>query len=685
MKILTLDFETRSRANLKDVGVWRYSQDPSTRVLCLAYKWHGGECHLWTPDTGPFPQEIVDHVEAGGLVDAHNANFEVAIWLNVLTRHHGVKVVPRPRQWVDTMAVCAQRSLPLKLEHVGEVLRLPVQKDKRGTYLITRLCKPRKPSKKDPSEWCDDYELMLELYSYCKTDTESEEVLRDTIGFLPPDEQRLWTLDHIINVRGIRIDVEAVQAALKIVGYLSQRLEGELRDITGGEVETVGQVDKIGTWCHRQGFSVPNLRAETVEDMLDNADRNGMPADVRRVLSIRQQLARSSTKKFVTMLACVCDDDRIRGLLQYHGAGTGRWAGRLVQPQNFPRGSLEDYAKDLGMSGAEAMELLVSLVKLGKDSPADAAAAIESFFGDPMEALATSLRGMFVPEGRKVFRAADFSAIEAIVTAWLAGETWKLDAFRAIHRGEGYQGSEDMYCAAASKVYAYKVKNKKEHPKERQTGKTCELAFGYQGGVGAWRKFDSSDRYSDEEVDDFKKQWRRGNPEIVRLWYGLEEAAGRALVLNKRVSYRKIAFEPVVDAAGKWLTMILPNGRRLWYYNPKVRVYENAWGNESFDITYEGRDNKRGGKWAVVSTYGGMLTENAVQAVSRDLMVEAMWRVERARYPIILTVHDEIVSEDDPDHGSQEEFEALMSELPTWAPDCPINVSGWCGSRYRKE
>jgi len=716
------DFETKSELDVRDVGAWRYSEHPSTEVLFMSYKRPGGDTGLWDPSQ-PFPQELIDRAENPDEVfEAHNAPFEMAIWLNILHKRMGI---PIPKRWMDTMATCAYRAIPQGLDEVGRVLGLKVQKDKRGKYLLNQLSKPRKPLKKEkkdfedlgipedkwPTLWREDDVLMQELGEYCVTDADSEDDLGDTIGDLPLPEYRVWTMDQRINYRGVRVDVEAVEAAIGIIELMSAKMERELQDITEGAVQTGSQVAKIVEWINAQGLSIDNLRAETVTNVLEDiAKRAKNPnyADyfeaftkVKRVLEIRQTLGSSSVKKLYKFRDTVCADSRIRGLLQYHGAGTGRWAGRLVQPQNFPRGELEAYCDLLGMSPGDCMDLLIDTIKLGGQ---DAIDMIEDIFGNVIDALTTSLRGMFVAAPGKKYRVADFSAIEAVVTAWLAGEDWKIAAFEAIQRGEGYEGSPDMYCAAASKVFGKPITDKKKFPKERQVGKVCELAFGYQGGVGAWRNFDRSDSYSDDEVEEFKVNWRKQHPAIAGeyntfinekgelieyfkggLWQGLESAAVEALQTGKRVGYRYVAFEPVTDKAGKWLTMILPNGKRLWYYNPELaHVRTKRSGERVYQVTYEGRDNKRGGAWGRIYTYGGMLTENAVQAISRELMVEAMIRVEKAGYCMILTVHDEIVSEDDEDFGSREEFEHLMSIVPVWARGCPIAVDGWEGYRYRK-
>lgn len=617
---VVIDFETRSELNLRDVGAWRYSEHPSTEVICMSYRMPDGRRTLWTPSL-PFPRELTNVIESDEhAFEAHGAQFEQAIWHNVLNRRAGV---PVPRHWVDTMASCAYRSVPMGLDEVGMVLGLSTQKDKRGKYLIQQLCKPRRPLKAErtefenlglspdrwPTLWREDWGLFEEMYDYCDRDVDTEYELGEILGDLTRSEYELWVLDQEINRRGVCVDVGAVEAALGIVELMSGEMTSELVSITGGAVTTGNQVSRIVEWLRTRGVTMSDLRAETVNETIgwlraDVECGRDDAVDPLRVLEIRKTLGSSSVKKLYKFRDCLCDDDRIRGLLQYHGAGTGRWSGRLLQPQNFPRGDLESFARRLSTDLSTAMELLIETVKLGGQ---DAVDMLGDLFGDVTNALTTALRGMFVAAPGKVFHVADFSAIEAVVVAWVAGEEWKLDAFRAIQRGEKYEGADDIYCATASSILGRPV-SKREDPKDRQMyGKVPELAFGYQGGVGAWRNFDSSGALDDAAVDHIKNQWRERHPAIVRLWHGLENAAVDCLRLNRRVSYRSISFEPVLDAAGSWLTIILPNKRRLWYFNPQLDDVRTPWGEMRQQVSYEGRDNKRGGQWGVVSTYGGMI------------------------------------------------------------------------------
>lgn len=701
---VVIDFETRSVLDVRKTGAWRYAQHPSTEILCMSYRVGNAQTGLWTPDL-PFPQELIDHVEAGGEFEAHNAQFEFAIWLFVLSKgRHGGPPVPLPKRWRCTLALCAHRALPIALDDVGDALPLETKKNPRGKYLLQQLSKPRKPRKAEreafveqgledpddwPTLWREDWDLIEELYDYCIQDTDTECGVSDMLGELPPPEQRIWVLDQKINRRGVQIDVEAVHACHKVVALIKEELNAEIATITDGAVSAGSEVAKIKDWLNEQGLALDDLTKDTIKHArrrLKIMVERGTPWEevrhVDRVLAIRQQTSRSSTSKLDTFLRWVMDDGRVRGMLQYHGASTGRWAGRGPQPQNFPRGSLEDYAKKLGLPEPEAMELLIATIKVAAEMSDPL--FIEETFGDPMEALATALRGLFVAAEGKVLRVSDFTAIEAVVLAWLAGEEWKLEAFRAAQRGEG----PEIYCVAAEAVFGFPV-NKKDNPKERSIGKVLELASGYQGWIGAWRNFDSREPdeegyLQDEEIAEYMGAWRNKHPATTAQWRALNDMAIRALKTGKPCGAPNLYYEVVYDNAGKWLTCVLPNGRRLWYYNPELRTqYREGRGSEEC-VTFEGKDNKRQGKWGRIYGYGGLWTENIVQAICRDLMVEAMIRTEKAGYATILTVHDEIVAETDEDFGSQEEFESLMAELPKWMQNCPVAVDGWCGTRYMK-
>lgn len=693
------DFETFSELDVSDVGAARYAEHPSTEILCLGYKKPGGERRIWYPGLD-FPQELLDHIEAGYVVEAHNSQFEYWVWWFLLFKKLDIAM---PQRWVDTLASCAYRGLPLGLDKVGGVLNLPLQKNKRGKYLLNKLSKPQKPTKKNPDVRCNDFVLLEELYEYCLDDCSAEESLGDTIGDLPTAEYNLWCLDQTINQRGIKVDLHTVNKALGIVALVTERLTKKLHEITKDDdgnvaIQKITQRDVVLEWCQANGATgLANLQAETIVEYLVHP---WVPKPVREVLEIRQALNHASIKKLIKFRDCVSNDGRIRGLLQYHGAGTGRWSGRLVQPQNFPRDKLNVDMKRLGVKADEFMDLLVDSINTGDPE------LIALFHGENvLDTIATALRGMFIADtGKKLF-VADFAQIEARIVMWLAGEDKALRAFEDADNGTG----QDIYCQMASAIFKRPIT--KADKAERQLGKVIILGCGYQmsGGklltqseaalalVGLVLKL--------SEADEYVAAYREEYSNVPKLWSNLEDAAIKCVRTGQSITTAdgKITFEMVYDKAGHWLTMILPNGRRLWYFrpgleektityvlkkdNPKKGLFKGDTDYFTKEcLFYEGRDNKKSGAWSRVYTYGGMLTENAVQAIARDLMACAMFRAECYGYPVVLTVHDELVAErDDDGTGSYKEFEEIVrGPLPKWAEGCPVNAEGFETYRYRK-
>jgi len=690
---IIVDFETFSELDVRDVGAWAYAEHPSTEILCMSHGYPGKPKQIWHPGE-EFPQYLIDHVEAGHPIEAHNVAFERAVWYFIL---HMQMFIPMPIRWLDTMAVCAYRSVPLGLDQVGTVLDLDIKKDKEGKKLLQKLSKPRKPTKKNPSTRNRDPELLARLDRYCILDGEAEDSLGETLGDLPVDEFSVWVMDQRINHRGVLVDMDAVHAAIKIVDTISDRLNSELRKITRDPEISGTKVAKLLAWLRKNGLeSIGDLQAGTVDNYLEqNAEvkkrtgDNWLPDGVVRALEIRQLLSRASASKLIRFRDCVNTDGAIRGLLQYHGAGTGRWSGRLVQPQNFPRGNL-NLPKSLKLSGNQKMEYLIECIKLGDPD------ILELHFGDPMEAIASALRGMFVARSGKQFYVADFAAIEARVVMWLAGQLDALDAFYKYDKGIG----PDIYCVTAGDIYKRPI-DKDKDPDERQLGKITVLGCGYQMS-GARLQEQARDSYKTEVSLDMAnlmvETFRTKYDQVPLLWKNLENAAIKA-VRYKRYAETvssngvKVGFEYIKDAAGPWLTMILPSGRKLWYFNPGLEEKEISYRDKEtgemktftkLSLHYEGRNNKKGGAWSRVYTYGGMLTENAVQAIARDLMVAAMYRVEEAGYRIVLSVHDELVSEAEPTRDVKEYEKLVAGPNPEWAKGCPVAAEAWTGPRYRK-
>lgn len=659
---ISIDFETYSEAELKKVGAWKYSEHPSTEVLCVAYAVGGDEPYIWFPPTNVPPLTLFAAIKNGATVDAHNVGFERAIWENVCVKRMGWPAI-EPHQYDCTMARAASRALPLGLDDAARALGLDAKKDKRGRQLIQLLCKPQKPKKKDPRTRIQDPELLAELYEYCKQDVRVEQELRRMLGNLPPGERSVFLHNEKMNSRGVTIDVESVHNALAIVDEVEHRLTEELVDLTFGEVKSHNEVAAVQRWLHSRGVHLDDLTADTVAEAIPLTEKG---SDERRVLEIRKSLAKASTKKLGSLLAVVGADGRVRGLSQYHGAFTGRNAGRLVQPLNLPRPIYD-----------------VPHEQLIQDISHRSATYLDAVYGDAMQAVADALRPMFMAGPGKLLCAGDLKSIEGVGLAALAGEESKLDVFR---RGD------DPYSVFATFALGRPV-TKKTDPRARQdVGKPGELAFGYGGSVGAWRNFDDSDRFTDDEVNDFKKAWRRQHPRIATppwelepgeeeqlgFWYQLEDAAIATVMTGEEHKVGALRYV----MRGQWLVCVLPSGRSIGYYDPRCQEVEK-FGRQVVELTYM---SQKKGRWQRVSTWGGKLAENVTQAACRDILIHGTQRCDDFM-PAVMTVYDEIITEvdEDMDRPVEKLISYMTEELPAWCTSWPIGAEGWVGKRYRKE
>ena len=636
MTAISIDFETYSECDIKTAGGYNYAAHPTTEVLCMAWAIDDEAPQLWLPDD-PFPEGLSDAILDGGEVWAWNAAFERAVWEHWGTRN-GMPYI-FPKQWNDTAALAATLALPRALGKCAEVLDLADQKDTRGRFLIQRLCKPYRGERRT------DQHLMDELYAYCKQDVVTERAIKNYILKYKPmgeHERAVWLLDQAINWRGVGIDVPNVENALDLIIATAERLNASVVDLTWPLSVNVGSRAQVMSWCRDQGYKLGGYDKNAILTALADP---ALPANVRDVLKVRQTLGKASTSKYLAMQNLAGHDDRARGVFSYHGAQTGRWAGRGFQPQNLPRPAFDDADNCVKLFDQRDPELL------------------EMLYGDPMVALSSTLRSMIVPAQGKRLLVADFNAIEARVLAWLAGEQEPLDVFAT---------GQCIYCHAATSIYGRTITKKDKE--ERQIGKVAVLALGYQGGVGAFQTMAAANRVEieDELADQIKVKWRKANKNIVRFWYALEEAA------NNAVKHRGHAFDVgsiTFKCHGDFLFAKLPSGRRLAYYQPRL-------GNNGLE--FWGTDSRLGGRWAKLDTYGGKLAENITQAVARDLLADAMLRVEAAGYPVVMHVHDEIVSEVPKDFGSLAEFEELICQMPDWATGLPMAVEGFECERYRK-
>jgi DNA polymerase len=635
------------------------------------------------------PRELREHVESGGILRAWNAAFERVIWREILHKRYGWPL-PATSQWRCDMAQALALSLPGSLENAGAALGLEVQKDMKGRALMLRMSRPRKRDDRGDYIWWDDQDRLEKLWAYCRTDVQVEREIHRRLIPLRPQEQELWVLDQEINDRGIYVDVELCERAKEIVAETQKRLNKEMLEATDYEVGGTSKVQELLTWLRKRGVQTDSVAKEELSELLLRED---LPDDVRRALEIRQEAGKTSVSKIDALLRGRSSCGRAQGLFQFHGASTGRWAGRRFQPQNLVRQNEDvdvDAAIDAILNGSSAN-------------------TIETLFGPPLTIIGNTIRGMVsAPPGKKLI-AADWSNIEGRVLAWLAGEQWKLDAFREYDAGR----APDLYIASYCKTFGVPIFGKSDP--RRQIGKTMELASGYQGAHGAYLKMgakgkkleqlvkltmESTDAEVWEEaaakfngsfglsLDQWTALrvvidgWRAAHPRIYRFWFDLEDAAAEAVSNpGKTVCVGRLAFKK----AGSFLFLRLPSGRCLVYPYPRIETTKTPWGAEKDVVIYKGTDSRTSRKlWGDIYTYGGLFAENVTQAVARDLLAEAMPRVEKAGYAIVATVHDEIVSEVKKSFGSVDEFEQLMAELPPWADGLPVAAAGWEGKRYRK-
>ena len=656
---MSIDIETYSSVNIGNAGAPAYLRSPDFEILLFAYSIDGS------------PVEVIDLTETGGtlpdgirgmLIDpdyikhAYNAAFE---W-GCLSRFLGFQLVPG--QWRDTMLHALYCGYPASLAGAGMALGLPddKQKMKVGRSLIQYFCVPCKPTKAnggrtrnfprhDPDKW-----NLFKTYNAQDVVTEMEIESRLSAFPVPDFLQKQWETDLLINDRGVAVDMNFVNGALRIGATVREQLTAEAVRISG--LQNPNSLQQLAAWLENEtGTEITDLRKDTVAKMLgqDNGD------SVQRMLEIRQELGKTSTKKYDAIENAVCGG-RVRGLLQFYGANrTGRWAGRLVQVQNLPR------------TYTDPLDLAREMVK------AEELDNLRVVYGDVNDTLSQLIRTAFIASEGNVLIDADFSAIEARVISWLAGEGWRLDVFR---------NGGDIYCASASQMFHCNVVKGGENGHLRQKGKVAELALGYQGGSGALIAMGALDMgLSEEELPDIVQKWRAASPKICKLWYDFDEVA-RHVITNggyARVACCTFARECDPVNGTVYMTIRLPSGRKLFYVDPAVGV--NRWGNPS--ITYMGVEQGTK-KWGQLETYGGKLVENCVQAIARDCLAGCIERLEAAGFPVVFHVHDEVVIDVKPfadDKTMLGQVEEIMSAPIPWAEGLPLSADGWVGQYFKKD
>ena len=659
MHHLSIDLETYSSVPIAKAGAQKYIQSPDFEILLFAYSLDGGDVQIIDLAQG----ELLPQWLASALSDpqyikhAYNASFE---W-GCLSKFMGTLPID---QWRCTMFHGLYCGYTAGLDATGKALGLPADKQKlsTGKALIRYFCVPCAPTKTnggrtrnyprhDPAKWA----LFKE---YCIGDVTTEmEILHRLENFpVPPELEKQWQTDVQINARGVAVDMDMVRGALWIGETTRDQLTEEAVTLSG--LDNPNSVKQLMQWLEEElDEELTDLRKDTVSRLLNGNLTNDT---ARRMLEIRQELGKTSTKKYNAIEAAVCADGRVRGLLQFYGANrTGRWAGRLVQVQNLPR------------TYVEPLPLARDLVKRR------ATASLRALFGSVPDTLSQLIRTSFIAEPGNALVDADFSAIEARVISWLAGESWRLDVFRTHGK---------IYEASASQMFGVPLERiKKGNPEYalRQKGKVAELALGYQGSTGALIKMGALDMgLTEAELPDIVNRWRDANKRIRDLWYSMEAAAVQVIQTGQPVGLRSLVLAREMDAGNNldFLTIRLPSGRKLYYAHPSLG--QNQWGKPS--ITYMGMDQTTK-KWKLIETYGGKLVENCVQAIARDCLAEAIERLEAANYPVVFHVHDEVVVECAAERASLDDIAAIMGQPVSWAPDLPLGADGWVGAFYKKD
>ena len=660
---LSIDLETYSDVNLKKAGLYRYVQSPAFEILLFAYSFDGAPTQVIDMAQGEeIPMEVIHALtDPQCLKHAYNAAFE---WY-CLSKYMGAQLPPA--QWRDTMLHGLYAGYTAGLDATGRALGIPEDKQKltTGKALIRYFCAPCKPTKAnggrtrnyphhDPEKW-----ELFKTYNGQDVVAEMEIERRLSVFPVPDFVQKQWETDLLINARGVAVDMDFCEGALELGETIRAQLTDEAVQLSG--LQNPNSVKQLARWLSAEtGDDITSLRKETIKELLgrDNADH------VQRMLEIRQELGKTSTKKYDAIEAAVCDDGRVRGLLQFYGANrTGRWAGRLVQVQNLPR------------TYTEPLEFARELVKGRKLD------ALRTVYGSPNDTLSQLIRTAFVAAPGNVLIDADFSAIEARVISWLADEEWRLEVFRTHGK---------IYEASASQMFGVPLERiKKGNPEYslRQRGKVAELALGYQGGVPAMRQMDTGKLLADlpdEEIKDIVDKWRNTNPKIRNLWYSFNDAAIRVIQNGGSLRVRCCTFARECDCirGTTCMTVSLPSGRKLYYVEPSVG--ENRWGGPS--ITYMGVNDKN--KWGRIETYGGKLVENVVQAIARDCLAQAIEHLEAAGLPVVFHIHDEVVIDTaafDTNDAMLDKVVKIMSTPIPWAEGLPLGADGWVGAFFKKD
>lgn len=657
---MNVDIETYSSVDITKAGAYAYAESPDFEILLIAYKLDDGSVKVIdqtgaTETDGDF-EEFWNHLASVDVIKtAYNANFERTCLTSYFKRE-----MP-PEEWRCTAVHAATLGLPGNLAGVGAALGLPEdkQKDKIGKSLISYFCKPCRPTKANGGRTRNlpehDPEKWAQFIEYNRQDVVTESAIREMLAKypVPESEQELWSLDQRMNDRGVLLDMNIVEKIIRYDAVYHERLMNEARSLTS--LDNPNSLAQLKTWYLKEyNLQVSSITKDTIPEIIGRLEEMSCIMDTERgirMLEIRQELGKTSTKKYAAMTEAVCSDSRLRGILQFYGANrTGRWAGRIVQVHNLPQNKIPDLGLARELVKEERFEDL------------------ELLFGGAPFIFSQLIRTAFIPSEGCRFVVSDFSAIEARVIAWLADEEWRLEVFRTHGK---------IYEASASQMFHVPIENIKKGSRLRQQGKVAELALGYGGGFGAIKAIDKAGSIPDDEIPLLVQNWRRANPRICKFWRTAENAAKTAIRERRSV---RVQHGLVFSYINRILFITLPSGRKLAYYDARLEEYE---GKES--ITYAGveQNTKR---WGRLETWGGKLVENIVQAVARDCLAETMKKVSAAGYRIVMHVHDEIVVDvPEEDKDALKMITGIMKISPEWAKDMPLRGDGYETAFYKKD
>lgn len=652
--MIHLDFESRSEADIFKSGAWVYSIHPSTEILCYCFAHNDGEVFLATQkEIGKYPPpSIKKYIDSGEIFIAHNSFFEYCIWHNILVKRFGWPSIPL-NQWSCTASKASAHALPRTLVKAAKALDLTHLKNEEGKRVMLKLSKPRRITKLNQDKWCNDPLEFKKLYEYCKDDVKAERDLDLALPELNRIERKVWLMDQRINLRGVEIDIEAVKAALYLIGEYENECVEKLKKITNGYLDKVSRRQRTLNWISSKGVVLEDFTKATVDRTL----RTRIPDNVAKVLSIRQELGQTSTAKYRSLINATSRSNafnvgfRLRDTLIYCGAGTtGRWSGKLVQLHNLPRGTIKDIYTCISIIKQRDLDMLKFL------------------YPSVMGAISSCIRGMIVSKPGHDLLVADYASIETRVLFWYAQEEVGL---------RKYRNKEDLYIDMAKDIYE---KNDIDID-ERWLGKKALLGCGY--GMGAKKFYTTcqsegvnvSETLAQTAVDTYRLRYKS----VVDLWARQEAAALKAVRSNEKVKCRGITWA----RHGHFLYCRLPSGRCLAYHRPKIEDVKTPWGETRKAITFMGVDSQTKA-YRRQSTYGGKLVENITQATARDIMAWAMLKCEEKGYRLVLSVHDEVVAEIPEDFGSIKEYIEILTAPHPWSTGCPIEAEGWRGKRYKK-